>query len=236
MSSVPPLATGGMSREGTTTVVRLNRVKVDPVDKKVLCAAMCQCDKTPNIGKDGKELKQVCVAENLKSFDKLLGHKSFYKEELNFDMTQTPPSPIMDSGIITKGHEYLKGWINKYWGTKPEHGPTFVPRSGLIRRPDVVIVHDPSKPPTQDNNKQIVEMKFPPDSISDEQERAYVDIAGGASKLAVLEPGDCDCDAPEPDGPRIPIKELGFAAGVAAWLAFILTRGKTPRPPLVPVF
>ena len=235
MSAPPPLATGGMSPGGTTTVVRIHGVKVDPVDKKILCSAMCQCDKKPNVGKDGKQLKQVCVAERLKALDKVLEYRSNFKQELNYDMTQRPPAPITDSGVDTKGHDYLRGWIDKYWGSKPEHSPKYKPGTGLIRRPDVVIVKDASKPPTQDNIKQIVEMKFPPDTLSEAQEQAYIKIAGDEKKLAKLEPGDCDCEREEPKGPNIPIEELGVAAAVAAWVAHILSKGKIPRPPARPV-
>ena len=235
MSGPPPLATGGMSREGMTTVVRIHGVKIDPVDKKILCSAMCQCDKQPNIGKDGKQLKQGCVSGRLKALDAVLDHRSTLKQELNFDMTQTPPSPITDSGVDTKGHDFLPGWIKKYWGSKPEHPPKYKPGAGLIRRPDVVVVKDPSKPPTQDNIKQIVEMKFPPDTLTRRQRDAYVLIAGDEAKLATLEPGDCDCEADEPTGPNIPVEELGVAAAVSAWVAYILSRGRTPRPPLKPV-
>lgn len=94
MSDIPPLATGSMSREGTTNIVRINKVRVDPADKKILCSAMCQCDKQPNIGKDGKQLKQVCVSGRLKALDVLLEYRSNFKQELNYDMTQNPPSPI----------------------------------------------------------------------------------------------------------------------------------------------
>ncbi len=237
----PPLATGGMSPGGTTTVVGINKPKIDPSDKKVLCTAMCKCDKAPNVGKDGKQLKQICVSENMKALDKMLSHRSPFKQEINYDMTRHPPAPIMDSGIDTKGHDYLPGWIKKYWGSEPEHASAFKPGTGLIRRPDVVIVKDPLKPPTQDNIKQIVEMKFPPDTLSEEQEDAYRKI-GGKGKLTQLQPTDCDCDSSEPKEPRIPIEALGFAAGVAAWLGYIISKGKIPPPgmapipPLVPVF
>ncbi len=242
MSDLPPLATGGMSREGTTTVVRIHGVRIEPVDKKILCSAMCKCDKQPNIGKDGKRLKQGCVTAHLKGLDKALDFRSSYKQELNYDMTQTPPAPITDSGVDTKGHDFLPGWILKYWGSKPEHPRTYKPGLGLIRRPDVVVVKDAAKPPTQDNIKQIVEMKFPPDTLTTRQRDAYLQIAGDERKLAKLEPGDCDCQSEEPKGSKIPIKELGAAAVIAAWVAHILSRGKTPRPvlapisPLVPVF
>jgi hypothetical protein len=235
MTASPPLATGGMSPDGTTTVVRIHGVKIDPVDKKMLCSAMCKCDKQPNIGKDGKQLKQGCVSAHLKGLDKALDFRSNFKQELNYDMTQNPPSPITDSGVETKPHDYLPGWIGKYWGSKPEHSPTYKGGIGLIRRPDVVVVKDASKPPTQDNIKQIVEMKFPPDTLKTEQRDAYIRIAGDEKKLAKLEPSDCDCQSEEPKGPNIPVEELGAAAAVAAWVAYILSRGKTPRPPLRPV-
>jgi len=32
----------------------------------------------------------------------------------------------------------------------------------------------------------------------------------------------------------MPVEELGFAAAAAMWIAYILTKGKTPRPPLSP--
>lgn len=235
MSDTTPLATGGMSPQGTTTVVRIHGVKIDPVDKKILCSVMCKCDKQPNIGKDDQQLKQGCVSAHLKGLDKALDHRSNYKQELNYDMTQTPPSPITDSGVDTKPHDYLSGWIKKYWGSKPEHSPKYKAGIGLIRRPDVVVVNDPSKPPTQDNIKQIVEMKFPPDRLTARQRDAYVLIAGEEKKLATLEPRDCDCQREEPKGPNIPVEELGAAAAISAWILYILSKGKLPRPPLRPV-
>ena len=232
MSDTPPLASGTMTPDGATTPVRLTQVQLAPGDKKVLCSAPCQCDKMPDVGRDGKQLKQGCVAGRLQALDELLDHRSPYKQEINYDMTQSPPAPIMDSRIATRGHGFLPGWIRKYWGTAPAHAPTFKAGQGLIRRPDVVIVKDPSRPPTQDNIQQIVEMKFPPDRLSERQERAYEKIAGGAVKLLTLQPGQCDCGAPEPEVARVPVTQLGWAAAAAAWVAFAVTRGRTPRPPL----
>lgn len=223
--------TGGMSPTGTTNLAPIRRPQLDAADKKVLCSAMCQCDKTPNIGKDGRGLKQACVAERLKGLDKLLKHRSPYKEELNYDMTKTPPAPIMDSAIDTKPHDYLPGWIRKYWDSDSER-PPFQAGEGMIRRPDVVIVNDPSKPPTQDNIKQIVEMKFPPDTMPRKQEDAYKKIAGSSQKVVELEPSDCDCNAPEPEGVRIPVESLGWAAFFASVATFALSRGRTPVPVL----
>jgi hypothetical protein len=68
----------------------------------------------PSIGSEGQTLKQQCVSGRLKSADALADHQSPYKAEVNYDMTQDPPAPIMDSGIVTKSHAYLPGWIQKY--------------------------------------------------------------------------------------------------------------------------
>jgi hypothetical protein len=215
----PPLATGGMSRSGTTTIVKINQPQVEGMDKKILCKAMCDCDKTPNIGIDGRKLKQNCVAAKMKTYSELMeampGYQhSEYKQEINYNMTTNPPTPIMDSTISTLAHKYLKGYIKKYM-------PGFVKGTGQIRRPDIVIVKDASKPPTQDNIKQIVEMKFPPDSLKPEQRADYETIAGDRNKLVKLEPSDCDCDAPEPKGTMIPVESLQTAGKVAQILMML---------------
>jgi hypothetical protein len=221
-----------MVPDGATTPLRLGRPQLAPLDKKVLCSAMCQCDKMPDIGKDGKQLKQFCVSGRLQVLDRLSHHRSPYKQEINYDMSQSPPAPIMDSGIATMGHRYLPGWITKHWGAQPEHSASYTAGLGLIRRPDVVIVNDPARPPTQDNIKQIVEMKFPPDTLTERQRKAYEKIAGSPDKLETLKPSQCECDASEPEPEKVPVTELGWAAAAAAWIAFVVTRGRTPRPPL----
>lgn len=229
-----PLSSGGMSPNGTTTPVKINTPGLDYSDKKVICSAICYCNNTPGVGKDGRSLKQSCVSDRLSQLDKYMMHRSPYKPEVNYDMTKEPPAPIMDSSIETKGHDWLPGWIKKWWGADEEH-PPFKAGTGMIRRPDVVIVQDPSKPPTQDNLKKVVEIKFPPDTVSSRQRDDYIDIAGDEKKFVSLKPSDCDCDQQEPEESKVPSEELGAAAAAAAWAAWLLTRGKTPRPP-VPAF
>jgi VRR-NUC domain len=232
MTEPTPLATGGMSRAGTTTVVKINLPEIEPQDKKVLCAALCHCDKTPQIGKDGQQLKQICVAKTMKEVDQQLEYKSPYKQEINYDMTKSPPEPIMDRQVPTKGHDWLPGWIDKYFG-KSDGDASQVPfkaGTGQIRRPDVVIVNDPGKPPTQDNIKQIVEMKFPPDEMSSQQRDAYRDIAGDPEKLKTLKPSDCNCDQSEPEPPKMPVEEIGVVAKIVLFILFLISRGKTPMP------
>ena len=217
-----------MSRSGTTTIVKINQPQVEGMDKKILCKAMCECDKNPNIGIDGRKLKQNCVAAKMKLYSEgmeaMFGYqKSEYKQEINYNMTTIPPTPIMDSTISTLAHKWLPGYIEKYM-------PGFVKGTGQIRRPDIVIVKDANKPPTQDNIKQIVEMKFPPDELEAKQRRAYELIAGDKNKLVKLEPSDCDCDEPEPKGEMIPVESLQTVSKVAQILMLIFGGGRGMGP------
>lgn len=117
MTGQSPLSTGGTSGKGRTTDVGLNQPQLDPLDKKVLCSAICYCESTPNIGKDGQELKQSCVAQRLTELDKVYMEfqgRSPWKPEISYDMTKAPPSPILDSESKSGAHGWIPGWIKKY--------------------------------------------------------------------------------------------------------------------------
>lgn len=236
MSGYKTIAVDGtMSVTGDTNTRYLRRPQLDPQDQKVICSAICQCKDTPGVGKNGQSLKQMCVSGQLRELDAALMHRSPYKPECNYDMTQDPPAPIMDSSIETKVHDYLPGWIKKYW--EVDHGSPYLKGAGDIRRPDVIIVNDPTKPPTQDNIKQVVEIKFPPDKMSPKQEKAYRDIAGSKNKLVETGPDDCGCgeeeqEQTEESKANKPAAELGTAAALAALLRSVLTK----IPLRVPVF
>ncbi|SFC54832.1 VRR-NUC domain-containing protein [Pseudomonas citronellolis] len=228
MSDQPSLAQGGMSPEGQNNPLNILEPKLAPQDKKVLCSAICYCSSTPNVSQDGKNLKQACVAQRLGELDEILQGRSPYKPEVSYDMTKNPPQPILDSQTGTGAHGWIPGWISKYWNEDPEH-PPFKPGKGMIRRPDVVIVNDPKKPPTQDNIKQVVEMKFPPDLHNKEQAQDYGKIAGDENKVIEMQSTDCDCSQ-ENQQSKVPVKQLGWAAAIASGVMFILTRGRSPRP------
>ncbi|MCM5680545.1 VRR-NUC domain-containing protein [Schlegelella sp. S2-27] len=167
----------------------------------------------------------------IRALDASLQHRSPYKPEINYDMTKNPPEPIMDSTIETKGHDWLPGWLRKWWPEDPEH-PPFEPGRGMVKRPDVIIVKDPTKPPTQDNIKKVVEIKFPPDKVSEEQKDAYEVIAGDA-EVVTMTPDKCDCDKMEPDKPKIPVdvEDIG-TIGTLLGLLSMLLGGKGPRRPM----
>lgn len=198
MSDGVPTSGGGMSSGGgTTTPVSSAFSQLTPSDQSVLCSAICKCQATPGIGKDGRKLNQVCVSGRLKELDKLLRGRSAYKPEVNYDMTQEPPEPIMDSEDDTQPHSWLRGWIDKYWGDPEKDRPPWKANRGYVRRPDVVIVNDPTSSPTQDNIRMVVEIKFPNDDPGPGQMKAYERIAGSGDKVVLLESSECDCDQVE---------------------------------------
>ena len=182
---------GGMAPgEGQTTIVELDN-DLSPKDKAILCGAICQCKNEPDIGVRGQSLKQQCVRRKLTERDEAMDGRSVYKPEINYNMDESPPSPIMSSSNALEPHGYLPGWIEKYW---PGGRKGYEPGVGNIRRPDVVVVKDPLQPPTQDNLKAVVEMKFPPDPPDAAQLRDYRRIAGRNATVTVLDPSTCGCD------------------------------------------
>ncbi|MFM9436469.1 hypothetical protein ACFDR9_003553 [Janthinobacterium sp. CG_23.3] len=231
---LPPLAMGSMSPEGATTVVPVNKPELDFSDKKVLCSAMCQCQSQPNIGVDGRSLKQECVSGRLKALDAGLKHRSHYKPEVTYDMTKLPPEPFMDKEVATKNRNLFPTWTQKIWPQDTSRPVPYKPGRGYTRRPDIVIVKDPLKPPTQDNIKQVVEMKFPDDPYRPGQREDYIRIAGDRTKMVPLELKDCDCNQAEPEKSKIPVEQLGTAAAILG-LIYAVVR-KQPPPLGVPAF
>jgi hypothetical protein len=217
-----------MKSDGQINPVGILEPKLDPQDKKVLCSAICYCSATPNVSRDGRSLKQACVAQRLGELDEILQGRSPYKAEVSYDMTKNPPQPIMDSQAGGNPHGWIPGWIKKYWDEDPAH-PPFKPGKGMIRRPDVVITKDTANPPIQGNIKQVVEMKFPPDPSDANQKKAYGKIAGSEQRVVAMSSTECDCSQDDQTS-KIPVEELGWAAAIASVVMFAVTRGRSPRP------
>ncbi len=150
------------------------------LEKGVICDAMCTC-KDVRDGTDGTgPNRQNCVAAKLWTFDDAMNNQSTIKAEVPYDMSQNPPAPIMSR-------------------TKPRPKRA---NPGGSKIPDVVLVKDPTKPPTQDNIKKVIEMKFPGDKRPREQIREYEKIAGGAPvETWTLE--TCGCE--EKKRERVPV-------------------------------
>ena len=155
-------------------------------EELLLCLLICACDAAPKIGASGYALKQSCVSTALRLIDKMLDYKSTIKAEVPYDMTQSPPRPIMSRGNPLEPTEYLPERV--------KHIPGFQPGTGMVRRPDAVIVQNRNKAPEQPNIRKVVEIKFPGDILSQAQRLAYQRIAGSATKLTIMTPQSCECD------------------------------------------
>jgi len=127
-----------------------------------------------------------------------------YKAEVNFDMTRakisggrSAPIPFLSSHV-----EDGPGRRHSLSPFPPGWKPTY------LRRPDVIIVERPEDRwpgrstidregnPHVDNSLRVVEIKFPGDVLSKDQEEAYQQIAGkpdeAMRRMTVIDVSDCD--------------------------------------------
>lgn len=236
-------AAGGMRTGGQTTVVGA-RKGITPEDKALLCRVMCNCGKIGVWTRGGGRLqRQKCVeqridAENARSIAET-GQKTVYVPEINYNMTTVPPSPIMSADDPLQPHDDLLGYILNSWPGKMK-GYLEGKKAGLdqTRRPDVVIVHDPSQPPEQPNIRAVIEMKFE-DALTRGQAADYIKIAGDEAKYVPLKKAQCGCpdeDAekePAPSTQRSTTSETDELFGGNAGAAH--RTGPFGLPPLPPV-
>jgi len=192
------------------------------IDDTLICKVGCCCLNDPLAGGAGQDLMQGCMEQTFKNADQLLGFNSRYKAEISYDMTQTPPAPFMhreNGQDTTEPSHYWQGRaqkeIDNYSGGK-----------GMVRRPDLVIVDDPCRPPGQDNIERLVEFKFRNDPRDDKQDSAYRDIAGERGKYSVFRIGatpkkdeqGCDCgQQPQPEPAPVPVPAAEQEKTPSAW-------------------
>nr|WP_244111905.1 VRR-NUC domain-containing protein [Burkholderia diffusa] len=127
------------------------------------------------------------------------GKPTEYLPEVSYDMRQDPPTPIMSDDDPLQPHDSLLDWIRDKWPGRMG-GYRRDKRAGGpgVRRPDVVIVNDPSQPPVQSNIKKVVEMKFD-DGFGKGQRDSYIRIAGSRSKYVPLSRANCGCSDKKSD-------------------------------------
>ncbi|MGK3991688.1 type VI secretion system tip protein TssI/VgrG [Sorangium sp. So ce1024] len=151
-------------------------------EEGAVCGFICRCGDEP--------LPQQCVTRHIRMLEDASAHTSPLKAEVPYDMSKDPPEPIMSKN-------------------DPRRATRGRPKGSRI--PDVVVVKDGTKPPTQDNIKEVIEIKFPPDKLGSEQRKAYDSIAGRAP-LEELGPDRCGC-------PRSAKNEQQVTAGDVAEVA-----------------
>lgn len=166
------------------------------VDNRLLCQVMCCCSDNPSVSTKGRNMHQQCVHEVLTKANVIQSWNSRYKSEISYDMTATNeagdprPRPFMHR---VAGADTTRP--SNYWlGRAKSEIKDYQGGQNMVRRPDVVIVRDPSLPPTQDNIERIVEMKFVGDVIKRGALAAYGEIAGDMDKADLMREGvECIC-------------------------------------------
>jgi type VI secretion system secreted protein VgrG len=181
---------------------------MDP-EKPILCDAMCSCKTARDVpnagpgpakrGTTGRN-RQQCVADRLWAYDRALSNQSTIKAEVPYDMSQAPPVPIMSRNDPTR----------------PTHS-----RPAGSRIPDVVLVNDPTKPPTQNNIRKIIEMKFDGDPPDPAQLLTLQTIAG-QSPVEVWTPATCGCGPEEPEPKPMPVPDPALSLAVVLALLVVL--------------
>jgi type VI secretion system secreted protein VgrG len=163
------------------------------IEQLMICSWICECDK---FFKDGRRASQNCLRQKGRLYDAAHGGQSRIKTEVPYDMSKNPPTPIM-----SKNHP----------------GPTTgSPKGSKI--PDLVLVHDGANPPTQDNIRKVIEVKFGDDNFDYDHRKEYKKIAGNAPLEEWTPDHPCMCNLKEP----IPEKEKVKAEDVALAVALIV--------------
>ena len=178
------------------------------LDHTVMCSVLCCCNESPNAGAAGQELKQGCVHDVFQEADKALDWQSRYKSELSWNMRRNEPgatpTPFMHRD--TNGNDTTER--SHYWQARLGEVVDYQPSQGDVRRPDMCMPADPSRPPNPvDNMDAVVEVKFGDDPPDYEQDRAYTRIAGDKEKYfkyrcgGQLRDGEIGCDCNDPGWP-----------------------------------
>ncbi|XXT25196.1 DUF4150 domain-containing protein [Sorangium sp. So ce429] len=188
-----------------------------------LCEIFCYCLSTGG--------NQACVAEKISQIDAATAGQSPLLAEIPYNMTTSPPRPMMST------ENPRRGSTNWPFPNHPEHPEGFVPGTGMVRRPDVVIVDNPTLPPGGANLRAVVEMKFPndPNHWNSEnmqiRERDYQRIAtenNPSAPYVRIDKDVCGCDDEGHRSPRyvpVPIPER-------RWAPEAQRQRRSPSPPL----
>ena len=187
----------------TTTAVEIHEEPVGLIvekDKSYLYPKIDFSQRFPNITirtKDHKEtlvrLKQIVISNIIRLEERHANFCWHYKAEVCFYMKNTPPTPYLTNSSTDFNRRHS---LNPF----PEKN------AGLFRRPDIIIVKDknirwPGLAGPEINNKtaihpnnlaRLVEIKFPGDKLSKEQQYSYLSIVGeNESLFTLLEILDC---------------------------------------------
>jgi hypothetical protein len=203
------LASGETTREELANSEAQSEIPIDStqkqaaLDQSVMCSVACCCSQYPNKGSSDQNLYQACVHGVYATADAAMNYKSRYKSEVSFDMgmeTDGIPRPLMHRDA--NNPDCTEPSYN--WMARIKEVEGYQPGEGYIRRPDLIIVKNPAKPPTVDNIEKVIDYKFKEDRRDTRQDEAYEEIAGGRKNYAIYrigrQPQDretaCNCKNP----------------------------------------
>ena len=155
-------------------------------DKDVLCEVVCFCNWRGGATSCVRNVLATPVSRGgVRCWDPRVGVPGYPATyvEVPYRMWTNPPSPVMTTVPSQTRRDATGNPLPLPWGDRPALSGT--------RRPDIVVVKDPTKPPTSDNIRDIYEVKFPPDDWGPGQKQAYRDITG--RDPVELSPGECGC-------------------------------------------
>lgn len=193
------------------------------------------------------KLQQNCVSKLFQSLDEAAEYHSPLKAEVWFDMDGYPagfkyigdkvpgrPQPLMSRKTPTKPLQWHWGVISHVGRRKnPKLSqPTFTKGGVSLRRPDIVIVRNPARPPVESNIAMIYELKFD-EKPNEQQMRAYRRIVNDdRGRVDLIEVKDCRCEKRNERVRAVTREELmAWAAAMTAALTAALAASKDGRPP-----
>ncbi|MEZ2605044.1 VRR-NUC domain-containing protein [Kluyvera intermedia] len=186
-------------------------------------------------------LKQVMMSGLIRVDEIARNYCWHYKAEVAFDMRTTPPRPFLSSTLLQKDGP----------GRRHTTNPFPVPGRGIYRRPDVIIVKDKQDrwpglagPDTEghihdDNLARLVEVKFPGDTLYEDQYKEYMKIVGGLGhedSMTILEIHDCRPEEQQWVDQVVNVTMKAWqTSGAKYWPLVLYPPIFMPRPPSPPV-
>src|SRR5471030_44893 len=184
-------------------------------------------------------LKQIMMSGLILADEIARNYYWYYKSEVSFDMRTTPPRPFLSSTLLKKDGAGRRHTTNRF--------P--VPGKGIYRRPDVIIVKDKQDrwpglagPDTEgemhvDNLARLVEVKFPGDTLYEDQYKEYMKIVGrNRTRMTILEIHDCRPQEQQWVDQVVNVTMKNWkTSGAKYWPLFLYPPIFIPRPPSTPV-
>ncbi|XTZ39850.1 VRR-NUC domain-containing protein [Salmonella enterica] len=184
-------------------------------------------------------LKQTMMSGLIRVDEIARNYCWYYKAEVAFDMRTTPPRPFLSSTLLKKDGP----------GRRHTTNPFPVPGSGIYRRPDVIIVKDKQDrwpglagPDSEgnmhgDNLARLVEVKFPQDTLYEDQYREYMRIVDkDRNRMTILEIHDCRPEEQQWADQVVNVTMKAWqSSGAKYWPLFLYPPIFMPRPPSTPV-